>query len=146
MQGILRHINFDGGSASISPFMVKLPTEHNSGLIKQASSGLWNGADLDHVTVVPPTPHLLPNIASFSLRSPVFNVSVVKCILVASPGFVKDQFMAYLFREAVRQDSKILLENRPKFMLVHSSSGHKYSLKGREHVLITLQCIITMHY
>uniref|UniRef100_A0A674DTM9 Protein pelota homolog n=2 Tax=Salmo trutta TaxID=8032 RepID=A0A674DTM9_SALTR len=65
------------------------------------------------------------------------NFDVVKCILVASPGFVKDQFMAYLFREAVRQDSKILLENRPKFMLVHSSSGHKYSLKGREHVLIT---------
>uniref|UniRef100_A0A8C8CGZ8 Protein pelota homolog n=1 Tax=Oncorhynchus tshawytscha TaxID=74940 RepID=A0A8C8CGZ8_ONCTS len=61
------------------------------------------------------------------------NFDVVKCILVASPGFVKDQFMAYLFREAVRQDSKILLENRPKFMLVHSSSGHKYSLKGREH-------------
>uniref|UniRef100_A0A8C7MFA9 Protein pelota homolog n=1 Tax=Oncorhynchus kisutch TaxID=8019 RepID=A0A8C7MFA9_ONCKI len=60
------------------------------------------------------------------------NFDVVKCILVASPGFVKDQFMAYLFREAVRQDSKILLENRPKFMLVHSSSGHKYSLKGRD--------------
>ncbi|XP_036802572.1 protein pelota homolog isoform X2 [Oncorhynchus mykiss] len=57
------------------------------------------------------------------------NFDVVKCILVASPGFVKDQFMSYLFREAVRQDSKILLENRPKFMLVHSSSGHKYSLK-----------------
>ncbi|XP_055777512.1 protein pelota homolog isoform X2 [Salvelinus fontinalis] len=57
------------------------------------------------------------------------NFDVVKCILVASPGFVKDQFMAYLFREAVRQDSKILLENKPKFMLVHSSSGHKYSLK-----------------
>ncbi|XP_064180691.1 protein pelota homolog isoform X2 [Anguilla rostrata] len=57
------------------------------------------------------------------------NFDVVKCILVASPGFVKDQFISYLFREAVRQDSKVLLENRPKFMLVHSSSGHKYSLK-----------------
>lgn len=55
---------------------------------------------------------------------------VVKCILVASPGFVKDQFISYLFKEAVRQDNKTLLENRPKFMLVHSSSGHKYSLKG----------------
>uniref|UniRef100_A0A8C4GK38 Protein pelota homolog n=1 Tax=Dicentrarchus labrax TaxID=13489 RepID=A0A8C4GK38_DICLA len=54
---------------------------------------------------------------------------VVKCILVASPGFVKDQFITYLFKEAVRHDNKILLENRPKFMLVHSSSGHKYSLK-----------------
>uniref|UniRef100_A0A8C1DB04 Protein pelota homolog n=1 Tax=Cyprinus carpio carpio TaxID=630221 RepID=A0A8C1DB04_CYPCA len=55
--------------------------------------------------------------------------SVVKCILVASPGFVKDQFISYLFKEAVRQDCKILLENRSKFMVVHSSSGHKYSLK-----------------
>lgn len=57
------------------------------------------------------------------------NFDVVKCVLVASPGFVKDQFISYLFKEAVRQDNKILLENRPKFMLVHSSSGHKYSLK-----------------
>lgn len=54
----------------------------------------------------------------------------MKCILVASPGFVKDQFITYLLKEAVRQDNKVLLENRPKFMLVHSSSGHKYSLKG----------------
>ncbi|XP_042363279.1 protein pelota homolog [Plectropomus leopardus] len=57
------------------------------------------------------------------------NFDVVKCILVASPGFVKDQFITYLYKEAVRQDNKLLLENRPKFMLVHSSSGHKYSLK-----------------
>uniref|UniRef100_A0A3B4GN98 Protein pelota homolog n=2 Tax=Haplochromini TaxID=319058 RepID=A0A3B4GN98_9CICH len=57
------------------------------------------------------------------------NFDVVKCILVASPGYVKDQFTTYLFNEAVRQDNKILQENRPKFMLVHSSSGHKYSLK-----------------
>lgn len=54
---------------------------------------------------------------------------MIKCILVGSPGFVKDQFISYLFKEAVRQDNKVLLENRPKFMLVHSSSGHKYSLK-----------------
>ncbi|TRY64755.1 hypothetical protein DNTS_017804 [Danionella cerebrum] len=60
-----------------------------------------------------------------------FNFDVVKCILVASPGFVKDQFISYLFKEAVRQDCKILLENRSKFMVVHSSSGHKYSLKGK---------------
>nr|ACQ58607.1 pelota homolog [Anoplopoma fimbria] len=57
------------------------------------------------------------------------NFDFVKCILIASPGFVRDQFITYLFKEAVRQDNKILLENRPKFMLVHSSSGHKYSLK-----------------
>ncbi len=64
-------------------------------------------------------------------------LSVVKCILVASPGFVKDQFISYLFKEAVRQDCKLLLENRSKFMVVHSSSGHKYSLKGQYSVQLS---------
>uniref|UniRef100_A0A8C4SFU8 Protein pelota homolog n=1 Tax=Erpetoichthys calabaricus TaxID=27687 RepID=A0A8C4SFU8_ERPCA len=57
---------------------------------------------------------------------------IVKCVLVASPGFVKDQFCTYLFGQAVKTDNKILLENRSKFVQVHSSSGHKYSLKGGE--------------
>lgn len=43
---------------------------------------------------------------------------VVKCILIASPGFVKDQFFEYLSAEAVKQDIKILLENKAKFLLV----------------------------
>uniref|UniRef100_A0A8C9RY21 Protein pelota homolog n=1 Tax=Scleropages formosus TaxID=113540 RepID=A0A8C9RY21_SCLFO len=70
------------------------------------------------------------------------NFDVVKCVLVASPGFVKDQFIGYLLREAVRQDCKVLLENRPKFMLVHSSSGHKYSLKGS---LCEISVLCTCH-
>lgn len=66
----------------------------------------------------------------YSFTFTFYRPPVVKCVLVGSPGFVKDQFISYLFKEAVRQDNKVLLENRPKFMLVHSSSGHKYSLKG----------------
>ena len=31
--------------------------------------------------------------------------------------------------QAVKQDVKVLLENKPKFLLVHSSSGHKQALK-----------------
>ncbi|XP_071849133.1 protein pelota homolog [Apostichopus japonicus] len=54
---------------------------------------------------------------------------VVKCIIIASPGFVKDQFYEYLFQEAGKQDNKILLENKSKFILVHASSGHKHVLK-----------------
>ncbi|XP_043942523.1 protein pelota homolog [Protopterus annectens] len=54
---------------------------------------------------------------------------VVKCVLVASPGFVRDQFLEYMFRQAVKLDIKLLMENRSKFIQVHSSSGHKYSLK-----------------
>uniref|UniRef100_A0A182Y3H0 Protein pelota homolog n=1 Tax=Anopheles stephensi TaxID=30069 RepID=A0A182Y3H0_ANOST len=57
------------------------------------------------------------------------NFEVVKCILIASPGFVKDQFYEYMFQQAVKTDNKVLIENKGKFMLVHSSSGFKHSLK-----------------
>ena len=81
---------------------------------------------------------------------------MVKCILVASPGFVKvgvvgrcgylyralvsaitiytcpppqDQFYEYMYAEAAKHDIKVLFENKPKFLLIHSSSGHKHALK-----------------
>lgn len=57
------------------------------------------------------------------------NFEIVKCFLIASPGFVKEQFSEYLWSEAVRAEYKVLLENRSKFVLVHSSSGFKHSLK-----------------
>ena len=65
--------------------------------------------------------------------------TVIKCLIVASPGFVKvrivkthneeceycvtfqDQFCEYLFAEAVKSDNKTLLENKPKFLLVSRS-------------------------
>lgn len=57
------------------------------------------------------------------------NFDIVKCVLVASPGFVKDQFAEYMFTMAVKMDWKILIENKSKFILAHSSSGFKHSLK-----------------
>ncbi|KAK1944595.1 Protein pelota [Phytophthora citrophthora] len=53
---------------------------------------------------------------------------LVKCVLLASPGFVKDDFFKFMTEQAVRQDDKLILENRPKFVLCHSSSGHKHAL------------------
>lgn len=58
------------------------------------------------------------------------NFDVVKCVLIASPGFVRDQFFEYMFQQAVKSDIKVLLDNKSKFMLVHASSGFKHSLKG----------------
>lgn len=58
------------------------------------------------------------------------NFDIVKCIILASPGFVKDQFMDYMIQQAIKSDNKIILENKGKFLLVHSSSGFKHSLKG----------------
>ncbi|TMW54481.1 hypothetical protein DOY81_000473 [Sarcophaga bullata] len=57
------------------------------------------------------------------------NFDVVKCVLIASPGFVRDQFFEYMYQQAVKSDIKVLLDNKSKFMLVHSSSGFKHSLK-----------------
>lgn len=35
------------------------------------------------------------------------NFDVVKCVLLASPGFVKDQFFEYLNQQAVKHDNKV---------------------------------------
>ncbi|RMX68282.1 hypothetical protein KXD40_001528 [Peronospora effusa] len=53
---------------------------------------------------------------------------LVKCVLLASPGFVKDDFFKFMMEQAVRQDDKLILENKFKFVLCHSSSGHKHAL------------------
>ncbi|XP_049867522.1 protein pelota [Pectinophora gossypiella] len=55
--------------------------------------------------------------------------AVVKCVIVASPGFVKDQFFEYMMQTAVKTDNKLLIENKSKFLLVKASSGFKHSLK-----------------
>ncbi|XP_043485107.1 protein pelota [Leptopilina heterotoma] len=54
---------------------------------------------------------------------------IVKCVIIASPGFVKDQFMDYMVQQAIKSDNKLILDNRSKFMLIHASSGFKHSLK-----------------
>lgn len=57
------------------------------------------------------------------------NFDVVKCILIASPAFVKDAYYEYMIQQAVKTDNKVILDNKSKFMLVHASSGFKHSLK-----------------
>eukprot|EP00180_Rhodochaete_pulchella_P000148 Plantae.Rhodophyta-Rhodochaete_pulchella.ctg10975.p2 GENE.Plantae.Rhodophyta-Rhodochaete_pulchella.ctg10975~~Plantae.Rhodophyta-Rhodochaete_pulchella.ctg10975.p2 ORF type:complete len:254 (-),score=52.65 Plantae.Rhodophyta-Rhodochaete_pulchella.ctg10975:963-1652(-) len=57
------------------------------------------------------------------------NFDVVKVILLASPGFVKDSFFKYAHDEASRRGYREILENKAKFVLAHSSSGHKHALQ-----------------
>ena len=45
--------------------------------------------------------------------------------------FPQDQFCEYMFQQAVKQDNKLLVENKSKFIQVHSSSGHKHALTGK---------------
>jgi len=58
-----------------------------------------------------------------------FDFDIIKCVLVASPGFVKDQFAEYMFSQAIKLEQKVITENKSKFILVHSSSGFKHSLQ-----------------
>eukprot|EP01100_Stratorugosa_tubuloviscum_P015476 TRINITY_DN8945_c0_g1_i1.p1 TRINITY_DN8945_c0_g1~~TRINITY_DN8945_c0_g1_i1.p1 ORF type:complete len:388 (-),score=168.39 TRINITY_DN8945_c0_g1_i1:69-1232(-) len=54
---------------------------------------------------------------------------VLKCCLIASPGFVKDQFWEFLQSEATRRDIKSITSSRDKFVLCHSFSAHKHEFK-----------------
>lgn len=53
----------------------------------------------------------------------------IKCVVLASPGFVKDEFLEYCLAESVRQDARDIIENKSKFLCCHSSSGYKHSLQ-----------------
>ncbi|KAL6844110.1 hypothetical protein ACP4OV_025783 [Aristida adscensionis] len=54
---------------------------------------------------------------------------VVQCVVIASPGFTKDQFRDYLFLEAARRDLRVIIENKSRLILAHATSGYKHSLK-----------------
>ncbi|CEG82923.1 Putative Translation factor pelota [Rhizopus microsporus] len=53
---------------------------------------------------------------------------IVKAIIIASPGFVKDQVYNYIFDQAVKTGNKTVLESKSKFILIHCSNGHKHAL------------------
>jgi protein pelota len=56
------------------------------------------------------------------------DLSTLKVVLVASPGFVKDEFYKHMMLEATRRDVRPIIENKAKFVMCHSSSGHRHAL------------------
>jgi len=53
----------------------------------------------------------------------------IKCLLCASPGYVKDDFHQYMVQQARLRDDRVLLENLDKIILCKASSGHKHALE-----------------
>jgi protein pelota len=53
---------------------------------------------------------------------------VVRCLLIAGPGFTKDGLLAYLLAEAQKRELRPILENRAKILTAHASSGYKHAL------------------
>ncbi|KAK9141104.1 hypothetical protein Scep_010785 [Stephania cephalantha] len=54
---------------------------------------------------------------------------VVRCAVIASPGFTKDQFHRHLLLEAERKQLRTIIENKSRIVLVHTTSGYKHSLR-----------------
>jgi protein pelota len=56
------------------------------------------------------------------------DLATVKVLLIASPGFLKDEFFKHMMLDASRRDLRQVIENKSKIVLGHSSSGHKHAL------------------
>jgi len=58
------------------------------------------------------------------------NFEIVKCIVVASPGFTKDQFGDFLANNTSNNKHyEIIRNNLNKFVYVHSSTGYKQAIQ-----------------
>eukprot|EP00890_Picochlorum_soloecismus_P006742 jgi/Picsp_1/893/NSC_04379-R1_protein pelota homolog len=55
--------------------------------------------------------------------------NVIKCLVIAGPGFAKDSFKEFLDLEAQRKENKVLLQNRSKIVIAAASSPYKHSIK-----------------
>jgi len=55
--------------------------------------------------------------------------SIVKCLVIAGPGFAKDSFKTYLDAEAVKRDVRPLIEHKSSIFTAPASSAYKHSLK-----------------
>ncbi|KAM6577278.1 hypothetical protein CsatB_029115 [Cannabis sativa] len=67
------------------------------------------------------------NVLQAFLKNVDFNV--VRCAVIASPGFTKDQFHRHLLLEAERKQLRTIIENKSRIILVHTTSGYKHSMK-----------------
>ena len=52
-----------------------------------------------------------------------YDLEKLKCILIASPGFTRDEFLSYLMKPI--DENLLFIKHKEKFVSVHSSSGYK---------------------
>ena len=52
----------------------------------------------------------------------------LKVCLVGSPGYVKDDFHQFMMQQSVRNDDRLIIENKHKFVLCKAASGHKHAI------------------
>ncbi|KAG2437379.1 hypothetical protein HXX76_006031 [Chlamydomonas incerta] len=109
----LAHVCLVGGSTTLVRARVEANLPRKRGAAAAGYDKAWTRF-LDHVF-------------SAVVRHVDFNV--VKCLVIAGPGFAKDQFKEFLEQEAVRREVRPLIENKEKIVLAGASSAYKHSLK-----------------
>jgi protein pelota len=57
-----------------------------------------------------------------------FDLDILKVILLASPGFTATSVRDHILAQATLIDAVPVLRAKPKFLVVHSSTGHLHSL------------------
>ncbi|KAL6586289.1 CDP-diacylglycerol--glycerol-3-phosphate 3-phosphatidyltransferase [Orobanche minor] len=67
------------------------------------------------------------NVLQAFIKHVDFNI--VRCAVIASPGFTKDQFHRHLLLESERKQLRPVIENKSRILLVHSTSGYRHSLR-----------------
>lgn len=55
--------------------------------------------------------------------------TLVKCLVIAGPGFAKEQFREYMEEEAVKRSLSSLMQAKSKVVLAPASSAYKHALK-----------------
>lgn len=61
-----------------------------------------------------------------------FDLDKLKVVILASPGFTATALQKRIIDYATKEDNKVILKNKSKFLVVHSSTGY---LQGLEEVL-----------
>jgi len=57
------------------------------------------------------------------------NLDLVKCVVVAGPGFVKDDFLTWMQQKATQAGDTQILQKKASFVTAHASCVHKQALK-----------------
>lgn len=58
-----------------------------------------------------------------------FDLDKLKAIILASPGFVAANLLKHVLAEAVKNNDKTVMQNKSKFIVVHSSTGYLQGLE-----------------
>eukprot|EP00884_Botryococcus_braunii_P006889 jgi/Botrbrau1/16200/Bobra.160_1s0001.1 len=56
------------------------------------------------------------------------NWEVVRCLVIAGPGFTKDEFLEYLHEQAVKLDIRPLILNKQRILTAQAGSAFKHSI------------------